>query len=687
VSVHVEGAGDLPPVSVKLYGPGDVTGLTAAQIVRRDPLPGTTRFEAGYMPQVQFRRADLPWLFTPAAPGTSRTRLRPWLVLVAVRRGDGVRLHPGSPLPVLELDAPAGELPDLAQSWAWAHAQISGLPGGAQPATMLANDPGRACSRLVCPRRLEPDTAYLACLVPAFSAGVKAGLGGVPDDGSLAPAWSATPPAPLRLPVYDSWEFSTGPAGSFETLVRRLHPAPLDPTSAKPPKLDLSAPGGGLPPAGAVELQSALRVPGPDDPPPGPGAAFQTALERLLGSAAADVLAPPVYGQLQAGASALPVAGGQPDWLRVLNLDPRLRVAAAAGTRVVQDRQERLMARAWEQAGAAAEANAVLRGSQLARELGSVVLERHLAPLPAPELLAMTRPAHPHIKLAGTTVAGELQASRVPAAVVSGAMRRLASPQGAIARRAAVTQPVNLLAAVDRAAMTPPPPAPGGMVVMAGVALRLADVDRRPALSADAVRVQLLDRLAPEKTVLERAMGRVDAPAGTWTRPDPLAPATIEPRFGEPMYEGLQQVAPWLFLPGVENVEADGVALLETTPRVIEAYMAGLNHELARELLWREFPAALAGTPFRQFWDVSGQPGDPEALADIAPISDWGGTPLGKHVRGGGGQLVLLVRGELLRRYPTTTIYAARATTTGELDATTRLAPMFRGALGRTLCS
>jgi len=109
--------------------------------------------------------------------------------------------------------------------------------------------------------------------------------------------------------------------------------------------------------------------------------------------------------------------------------------------------------------------------------------------------------------------------------------------------------------------------------------------------------------------------------------------------------------------------------------------MAGLNHELSRELLWREFPAALAGTAFRQFWDVSGQPGDAESLADIPPIAQWAGTPLGRHVRGGGGQLVLLVRGELLRRYPTTTIYAARATAAGALDATTRLAPMFRAAL------
>jgi hypothetical protein len=692
VTVHVDGAGDVS-ATVQLYGPGDITGLDPAQIVRCDPPPGTAHFEAGYMPQVQFARADLPWLFTPAAPGSAKTRLRPWLVLVTIRRQDGVRLapNPSGPLPVLELANPAAELPDLSQSWAWAHAQVAGLGTGAQPADVLVSDPGRACSRLLCPRRLQSDTAYLACLVPAFLVGVKAGRGEpvtATDEASLEPAWSPTPEAPLRLPVYHAWEFATGPAGSFETLVRRLHPSPLDPTSAQPPKLDLSEPGSGLPAAGVIGVQSALRVPGPDAPPPWPEAMqvpFQAALERALTGAPPDVLAPPVYGQLQAGTSALPLAGGQPAWLREVNLDPRLRVAAAAGTRVVQERQEELMARAWEQAGAINDANALLRRSQLARELGTVVMERHLAPLRAPELLAMTQPAHAQIQLTSATVDGELRASRVPEAVVSGAMRRLASPQGLIARRAVLgqpaPQPINMLAAVDQVAMTPPTPVPGGMVVMASFAAHLTAVDTRPALSADALRVQLLARLAPETTVLERTRSRIDAPAGTWTRPDPLAPVAIEPRFDDPMYDGLQQVAPSLFLPGVEHVEADGVALLETTPRVIEAYMVGLNHELSRELLWREFPAPLAGTAFRQFWDVSGHPGDPEALADIPTISEWAGAPLGGHLRGGGGQLALLIRGELLRRYPTTTIYAARATTEGELDATTRLTPMFRGAL------
>jgi hypothetical protein len=329
------------------------------------------------------------------------------------------------------------------------------------------------------------------------------------------------------------------------------------------------------------------------------------------------------------------------------------------------------MARAWEQAGAVNDANALLRRSQLARELGSVVLERHLAPLAPDELLAMTRPAHAAIEVDGATVGGEVRASRVPEAVMSAAMRRLASPQGVLARRAGPSARIDLLTAVDREAMKPPPGAPSGIVTTT-VSARVALVDTRPALSADRLRIQLLERLAPETTVLERTKAGIGAAATIWTRPDPLAPVSTFPRFDEPTYDGLQRVAPWLFLPGIEQLEADGVALLETSPPVIEAYLAGLNHELSRELLWREFPAALSGTAFQHFWEG--------AAEDIPPLSEWDKAPLGKHLRGGDRQLVLAIRGELLRRYPTTTIFAARATANGLLDPATRLAPLFRAA-------
>ena len=66
---------------------------------------------------------DLPWLYTPAAP--SAQGLRPWLVLVVVREQAGVSLDtPAGSLPLLRIDTPAvvaDELPDLADSWAWAH--------------------------------------------------------------------------------------------------------------------------------------------------------------------------------------------------------------------------------------------------------------------------------------------------------------------------------------------------------------------------------------------------------------------------------------------------------------------------------------------------------------------------------------------------------------------------------------
>ena len=82
-------------------------------------------------------------------------------------------------------------------------------------------------SRLLCPRRLDPLTEYLACVVPAFELGRKAGLG-LPikpdDEQHLEPAWASgtQSPAHVTLPVYFHWEFRTGAGGDFESLVGLL---------------------------------------------------------------------------------------------------------------------------------------------------------------------------------------------------------------------------------------------------------------------------------------------------------------------------------------------------------------------------------------------------------------------------------------------------------------------------------
>jgi hypothetical protein len=128
-------------------------------------------------------------------------------------------------------------------------------------------------------------------------------------------------------------------------------------------------------------------------------------------------------------------------------------------------------------------------------------------------------------------------------------------------------------------------------------------------------------------------------------------------------------------LPGLEHVPPNTITLLATNPRFIEAYMVGLNHEMSRELLWREFPTDQRGTYFRQFWDLRGRVLSSVPEPDIKPIPGWTGK-LGSNLGGESSksQIVLLIRGDLLRRYPRAIIYVAEAKW---VQATDNNQPMF----------
>ena len=104
---------------LRLYGPGDVTGIDPQQIVRLEPKPAPPTSSPTISRFVEFDRPDFPWLFSPAK-ADAQGRLRPWLCLVVrrqQRRGAPARRR--TPLPVLEIKPPArprDELPDLAES-------------------------------------------------------------------------------------------------------------------------------------------------------------------------------------------------------------------------------------------------------------------------------------------------------------------------------------------------------------------------------------------------------------------------------------------------------------------------------------------------------------------------------------------------------------------------------------------
>src|SRR6185312_1600126 len=147
---------------------------------------------------------------------------------------------------------------------------------------------------------------------------------------------------------------------------------------------------------------------------------------------------------------------------------------------------------------------------------------------------------------------------------------------------------------------------------------------------------------------------------------EPLAPLTMTPTFPYAMCEPLKEAAQELFAPGLETIPPNTVGLLISNQRFIEAYMVGLNHEMSREMLWQEYPAQRDGTYFQYFWTTPRQTElSDSSLQDIQPINTWIDTnKLGQNAvvdPAETGSLVLLIRGEVLRRYPTASVYAVQA--------------------------
>lgn len=842
VTLGVTAPANNPSVMVRMRGPGDVIGIDPRQVVRTEPAAGSTDFEALDLATIEFDNPDLPWLFTPAAADT-QGRLRPWLCLVVVRQQDGVRLRPAGaePLPVLDINAPAkpgDELPDLAESWAWAHAQVSwphdATPDEATMRSLLATRPELSLSRLLCARRLAAFTDYIACVVPAFEVGRLAGLNlPLPANADLTPAWrsGAAATASVTLPVYFHWTFRTGAREDFETIVDRLAPRDLLGGVGQRP-MDIGRPGFAFAAAagttGRVALEGALQPVGlaREALAAAVGSSWQPELQRIVNAAAATtqpsggdpLVGPPVYGRWLAARNRVELSG-TPTWLDDLNLDPRERVAAGLGTRVIQAQQDELVAQAWAQAGEIAAANQRRRQTQLAAAIGDKLLQRHVTPLtqgapgqddalwrfaaPAQARLMLQRPDNSTASM--LSLVAQTSAS---AATLAAPMRRLTRNRGALARRsallrqkigaAAVSTPLTgqlFMAFAQPGSMVFTLPPARGFVSIDDVSLRMAlpnanlllrnmtddavrAAPRRPAFaigaeplllqvvgapattfaprlripgdegpqdppdpadpvdpprpprppipppvdSADAAAfraaalrhlqltnpaplpifvgpVLVLSQLLTTQRLAVRAQLdpgpalqlRLQATVAAPTAPSPASTPPVSgalgavPRYAMPACEALARLSQDWLLPGLHNVPADTVALLETNPRFIEAFMLGLNVEMTRELVWCDFPLAHElGTYFERFWRAA-RVGAP---ADIAPIVDWGTRRLGQNAPANAPvkPLVLLLRSALLQRYPGTAVYAVRGVADGAKrkppeGAGEEKAPLFRGSL------
>jgi hypothetical protein len=211
----------------------------------------------------------------------------------------------------------------------------------------------------------------------------------------------------------------------------------------------------------------------------------------------------------------------------------------------------------------------------------------------------------------------------------------------------------------------------------------VADAPPRPSgpvFDLAVARSALLTRINPETTVAARIRARIDRQAVPGVAPrDELDPVMACPRFLDPMWQALRDLGSEWLLPGLELVPPDTAALVRTNPGFVAAHLVALNHELMRELLWRQYPTDRRGTGFKRFWGRGGGTAD-----DIGPVHEFTGALADNLLAGRDGEAVLLLRSELLRRYPGSIVYLSRATQHGTelaLDDATIVLPAFRGDL------
>lgn len=577
--------------TINILGPGDVTTLDAGQVVRTEPKEGTVNFEPNYFAAIEFADPSLPWIFSPAGvtlgPQGSPAgptgypaggAIPPWVVLVVLAQSEYDDLGQGPVLPTIRVHSPA-TLPNLLESWAWAHTHVI---GGVQPADqssvsgVIASNPQNVISRIVCPRQLSAETAYTAFLVPAFDIGLQAGLGTLPSPPPTTanPAWTQGQTGAIQLPYFFKFSFATSEAGDFESLVRALQLQTLPGLGFRP--LDVSDPAtptwgvGSASSSGTLPMAGAMHTTVPEGQAPWPdssGQSFQTSLSKLLNQSASPTpvgsgplsignpyasdpsLAPPIYGRWYAGVSSVsppPAAAGAspnpPLWMQTVNYDPRWRAMAGLGTAVVQAESNQLMAGAWAQFPGVLAANQLLRQAQLARAGLGKVLAKHIASLPGQSQLAVGAPLLPKVLAGGSgnpTFWSTVAQSPVPPAMLGSAVRRAIRLLGPVRVRqllgldlTATSVPAYGAVAEVNSGSLPvvaPYAAPGGFVSMEE---QTAQLGYGPALDTSALTERFGDETTanlPGVAVLSSSTFAAAAP-----QPDFTLPAVAVPRVAPP---------------------------------------------------------------------------------------------------------------------------------------------------------
>src|SRR5262249_41180290 len=147
-----------------------------------------------------------------------------------------------------------------------------------------------------------------------------------------------------------------------------------------------------------------------------------------------------------------------------------------------------------------------------------------------------------------------------------------------------------------------------------------------PLIFLPEVNQSISDRLRPDVAIARKVRARLPEAAPPSAPTDDIGLLRVAPDFPDAMFDPLADESLDLIMPGLDKFPLNRCGIFESNQTFVEAYMVGLNHEMAREMLWREFPADLRQTFFRQFWDKRDTPATSFSTAsgskDIRPIAE-----------------------------------------------------------------
>lgn len=540
-------------------------------------------------------------------------------------------------------------------------------------------------------------------------------------------AWGQSPDASVTLPYYHTWQFSTGEATDFEVMVNALKPLKQVPEGLGQRTLTVSLEENGGQPI-QVTVPTAIAPPGNASPNTVPTGRFMEYLglpsrkrqELRLRDNQTPTMLPPLYAEDA-------FARGNPDiqtsglsntdgWFWEVNSDPGARVVAGLGAELFRQEQEAYMDEAWQQLQSFETTRKSLHRLEFSAEITETLHRRYVAGRSPEALLLLgrklmkpdSRSLSPATQSISAAIHGLEDTTLPPSALDPQLKRRMTlglkrvKTSGTTQKSATRTStgPATTLPSTTTGPTNVGPSnltgstsfqntflssglKPSQGLFVSSKALKdiqenehfeyqsriLPDLDNLTTNNTiKSLTNTISTQLHPDQSLRNPIVKRLEKQLGAFrpsAKPLTLAPRLFFPCFDAPLFSKLKELDARWILAGLEDVPLDSVLLMQSNSRFVEAFLVGINHELSRELLWREFPCNLGGTAFQHFWEGYDDPSDDSDVTlspDIGPIHQWGKRKLGqKNGQPSEGMLLLVLRSDLFYRYPNTLIYASKA--------------------------